>query len=93
MGYRRRVVVELQMYLVLALSLMGLCGQGLTAPEITREKHHFTLYKKQVEPQGPTIQIRRREKYFHLTVIVHQTLQPSQSIRIIKEIFRFCRWK
>jgi hypothetical protein len=77
------------MYLLLALGLMGLCDQGLTASEITQEKYSFVLCTKQCELNGVTIQYGGHKNFLHFTVIVPQTLQPSQSIGITQEEFGF----
>ena len=90
MGYRRKWVVEIQKNLFLALVLDGVGGQGNIFTAIPREKHNFALYMNQGEPHGRLYMYGGTKNFFQLTVFVPETLQPSESIGILKEIFGFC---
>ena len=88
MGFRRRGGVEIKKYLFLALGLMGLGTQGHVFSVIPREDTPLPCTQSRVSS------IVRLCKYGGLNMIcVPQAIQPSELIRIIKEIFGLCGWK
>jgi len=53
MGYRRKGLLEIEVYTFLALRLMGLGGQVHEASPVPSEKKHIALYRKLDKPLAP----------------------------------------
>jgi len=72
------------MYPFLAWRLMQLGGQDHNSSVILPVKNPCALNRKLGEPLDATMELRKRENFFPLTVFIIQTVQTAESIRRIK---------